>query len=115
LTDLEQALRSVAAQLMSGEIVVLDDRKIPVKRAGSGCLWMVQFKLNGRTLEAIEQNPEKPSRWGKRAREKHQVVQCLEVETHKYVAVPVDAEVKEYESNEGAKEPILGALRTTLV
>ena len=39
----------------------------------------------------------------------------LEVETHKYVAVPVDAEVKEYESNEGAKEPILGALRTTLV
>jgi hypothetical protein len=57
---------------------------------------MVQFPLNGRVFEAIEQNPEKPSRWGKLAREKHRVVQFRDVETHKYVAVSVDGEVREY-------------------
>jgi hypothetical protein len=52
--------------------------------------------MNGRVLEAIEQNLEKPSRWGKLAREKHQVVQLRDVETHRYVAVWVDGEVREY-------------------
>jgi hypothetical protein len=44
-------------------------------------------KLNGRVLEAIEQN-----------REKHQVVQFRDLETHKYVAVSADGEVRECES-----------------
>ena len=39
--------------------------------------------MNGRVLEAIEQNREKPGRWGKLARERHQVVQFRDVETHK--------------------------------
>jgi hypothetical protein len=47
-------------------------------------------------LQAIEQNREKPSRWGKLAREKHQVVQFRDVEMHKYVAVSVDGEVQQY-------------------
>jgi len=49
-----------------------------------------------REFEAIEQNREKPSRWGKLAREKHQVVQFRDVVTHKYVAVSVDGEITEY-------------------
>ncbi len=81
---------------MSSDIVVLEDQRIPVKRIGSGRLRRVQFKLNGRVLEAIEQNPEKPSRWGKLAREKHQVVQFIDVDTHKYIAVSVDGELREY-------------------
>ena len=96
MTDVEKVLGSVAVQLMNGEVVVLEDQKIPVKRVGSGRLRMVQFKSNGRMLEAIEQNREKPSRWGQLAREKHQVVQFRDLETHRYVAVSVDGEVQEY-------------------
>jgi hypothetical protein len=55
---------------------------------------MVQFKLSGREFEAIEQNRKKPSRWGRLAREKHQVVQFHDVVTKKYVAVVVDGEVR---------------------
>jgi hypothetical protein len=96
MTEVEKGLRSVAAQLMNGEEVLVEDQKIKVRRVGSGRLRMVQFRLNGRVFEAIEQNPEKPSRWGKLAREKHQVVQFRDVETHKYVAVSVDGEVRGY-------------------
>jgi hypothetical protein len=96
LTEAEKALGSVAVQLMNGEVVLLGDQRIPVRRVGRGRLRMVQFRMNGRMFEAIEQNREKPSRWGKLAREKHQVVQFRDVETHKYVAVSVDGEVQEY-------------------
>ena len=96
MTEVEKILGSVAAQLMNGEELILEDQRIRVKRVGSGRLRMVQFKLNGRVLEAIEQDWGKPSRWEKLAREKHQVVQFLDVETHKYVAVSVDGEVREY-------------------
>jgi 3-dehydroquinate synthase class II len=96
LTEFSKSLGSVAAQLMNGEEVVLGDQKMRVKRVGSGRLRMVQFEVEGRAFEAIEQNPEKPSRWGKLAREKHQVVQFRDVEKGKYVAVAVDGEVREY-------------------
>ena len=96
LNEAEKILGSVAAQLMNGEEVLLEDQKIAVRRVGRGRLRMAQFRLNGRMFEAIEQNREKPSRWGKLAREKHQVVQFRDVETHKYVAVSVDGEVREY-------------------
>lgn len=89
-------LRSVAAQLMNGDEVIIEDQKLGVKRVGSGRLRMVRFKLNGREFDAIEQNPQKPSRWGKLAREKHQVVQFRDVLTQKYVAVSVDGEITQY-------------------
>jgi hypothetical protein len=96
VTDVEKMLGSVATQVMNGEEVILDGQKIRVKRVGSGRLRMVQFRFNGRLFEAIEQNREKPSRWGQLAREKHQVVQFRDVLARKYVAVSVDGEVKEY-------------------
>ncbi len=96
MNEVEKTLGSVAAQLMNGEEVVVEGQTIRVRRVGSGRLRMVQFKMNGRVFEAIEQNREKPSRWGQLAREKHQVVQFRDVETHKYVAVSVDGEVREY-------------------
>jgi hypothetical protein len=96
VTAEQKVLQSVAMQLMNGEEVALDEQKLRVKRVGSGRLRMVQFKLNGRILEAIEQNRMKPSRWGQLARERHQVVQFRDVETHKYVAVAVDGEITEY-------------------
>jgi hypothetical protein len=96
LTELEKVLGSVAAQLMNGEELLLEDHQVPVRRVGSGRLRMLQFKMYGRVFEAIEQNREKPGRWGKLAREKHQVVQFRDVESHKYVALSVDGEVQEY-------------------
>ncbi|MGA7218657.1 MAG: hypothetical protein WBX38_10100 [Candidatus Sulfotelmatobacter sp.] len=97
MTESQNTLSLVAAQLFNGDEVVVEGQKIPVKRVGSGRLRLVQFRLNGRMFEAIEQNPEKPSRWGKLAREKHKVVQFRDVESHKYVAVAVDGQVQEYE------------------
>jgi hypothetical protein len=96
VTAEQKVLQAVAMQLMNGDEVVLDDQKLRVKRVGSGRLRMVQFKFNGRMFEAIEQNRMKPSRWGQLAREKHQVVQFRDVATHKYVAVAVDGEIREY-------------------
>jgi hypothetical protein len=96
MEEVEKLLASVASQLMNGTEVLLEGEKFPVKRVGSGGLRMVQFQANGRVLEAIEQNPEKPSQWGKLAREKHQVVQFRDVESHRYIAVSVDGKVREY-------------------
>ena len=81
---------------MNGEQVAVGDQKIRVQRVGRGRFRMVQFKLSGRTLEAIEQNPDKPSHWGQLARQKHQVVQFRDLDAHKYVAVSVDGNVKQY-------------------
>jgi hypothetical protein len=92
----QQILRDVAARLMNNEAVVLENQKLKIKRVGSGRWRTVQFELNGRKFEAIEQNRDKPSRWGQLAREKHQVVQFRDAETHKYVAVSVDGEITEY-------------------
>jgi hypothetical protein len=97
MTEEQKVLQAVAMQLMNGdEVAIEEDQKLRVKRVGSGRLRMVQFKLNGRMFEAIEQNPDKPSRWGQLAREKHQVVQFRDLATHKYVAVAVDGEITQY-------------------
>ena len=91
-----QVLQSVAMQLMYEDVVALEGQKLRVTRVGRGRLRMVQFTLNGQMFEAIEQNRDKPSRWGRLAREKHQVVQFRDLATHKYVAVAVDGEIIEY-------------------
>lgn len=52
--------------------------------------------------EEIEQNPEKPSRWGQLAREGHQVVQFKHVQTNKFVAVSVDGKVRVYGARNGS-------------
>lgn len=96
LTKTEEIFASVAQQLMTGDQVTVDDRRFPVKRISSGHLRMVQFSARGKNYEAIEQNPEKSSRWAKLAREKHQVVQFIELDSHHYVAVSVDGKIRPY-------------------
>jgi hypothetical protein len=96
MDEAAKMLASVAAQLMNSEQVVLDRQQLRVQRVGRGRLRMVAFRMKGREFEAIEQNPEKPSQWGKLARERHQVVQFRDVESQKYVAVSVDGKVREY-------------------
>jgi hypothetical protein len=101
MSDLHRVLRSVAAQLMNGpEVVVAGvdevEQKVRVKKVGSGRLRTVRVRINGRDVQAIEQNRKKPSRWGELARKGHQVVQFQDVMTKKYVAVVVDGEVTVY-------------------
>jgi hypothetical protein len=91
-----EALKLAAEQLMSGKEVAVEGRISPVTRTGVQRLRMVRLVMDGKEYQAIEQNPEKPSRWGKLAREGHRVVQFRDVESGKYVAVVVDEKVTEY-------------------
>lgn len=91
-------LQTVAEQLLtvSQGRFLINGQTVEVKRVGSGRLRSLKFQMDGRNLQAIEQNPEKPSRWGKLAREGHRVVQFRDLLTNQYLAVAVDGEVKEY-------------------
>lgn len=89
-------LASVAEQLMSGSEVLIGRARFAGRRTGSRRFRTVRFLMGGAEYQAIEQNPEKPSRWGKLAREGHRVVQVRNLLTQKYVAVVVDGNVREY-------------------
>jgi hypothetical protein len=86
----------MAEQMMGGREVVVEGRTLRVSRTGSKRLRTVRFVIGGTEYQAIEQNPEKPSRWGKLAREGHRVVQVRDLSTQKYVAAVVDGKVTEY-------------------
>lgn len=91
-----ELLMSIAAQLTMSTSVDVNGKAVPVRRTSSQRLKTVAFSVEGRRYEAIEQNPEKPSRWGQLARSGHQVVQFKDAERNKFVAVVVDGEVKFY-------------------
>lgn len=59
-------LKMVAEQLLAASTggILIDRQTVKVKRVGSGKLRSVRFQVNGRDLQAIEQNPEKPSLGG---------------------------------------------------
>jgi hypothetical protein len=89
-------LSPIAKQMMEGDAVEVKGKRIPVRRTSARRFRTVVFQMDGREYQAIEQNPEKPSRWGKLAREGHQVVQFKDVEANKFVAVSVDGKVRVY-------------------
>ena len=81
---------------MSGLEIVVGGKSSRVSRTGSRRLRTVRFVMGGKEYQAIEQNPEKPSRWGKLAREGRRVVQVRDQSSQKYVAAVVDGKVTEY-------------------
>jgi hypothetical protein len=89
-------LSTVAEQMMGGPEVSVEGRIFRVSRTGSQRLRTVRFLMSGREYQAIEQNPEKPSRWGTLAREGRRVVQVRDLAAKKYVAAVVDGKVTEY-------------------
>jgi hypothetical protein len=89
-------MKSVAEQLMNGVEVVVEGTATKVTRTGGGRLRTVRFVVSESEYQAIEQNAEKPSRWGKLAREGHAVVQFRDLQSGKYMGVAVDGEVREY-------------------
>lgn len=91
-----ELLQAIAVQMMSGDRVEVQGKRERVGRTSAQRLRMVSFRMNGREYRGIEQNPDKPSRWGQLARSGHQVVQFKDVQTNRFVAVAVDGDVKEY-------------------
>jgi hypothetical protein len=91
-----ETLKSIAEQLLSGKELMVEGRSTRVTRTGTSRLRTVRFVMDGKEYQAIEQNPEKPSRWGKLAREGHRVVQIRDIAAGKYVAAVVDGKVMEY-------------------
>jgi hypothetical protein len=89
-------MKSVALQMMGQTQVSVENQVLRVTKTSSTRLRVVNFTMNERKYSAIEQNPNKPSRWGKLARQGKQVVQFKDVEKNKFIAVSVDGEVKEY-------------------
>jgi hypothetical protein len=97
MPDLDKdLLSSIATQLMAGKEVSVGGRDLKVDRTGSRRFKTLQFDMNGRVYQAIEQNRQKPSRWGQLARAGHQVVQFRDIESGKYVAVSVDGKIIQY-------------------
>ena len=68
-------LASLAEQMMTADEVEVEGKRLPVHRTSRQGLRTLTFTMEGRQYAAIEQNPQKPSRWGKLARSGHQVVQ----------------------------------------
>src|ERR1700733_2508786 len=93
-----ELLSSIAKQMMSGTTVEVNGKRIPVRRTSAHRLRTVAFEMDGKEYEAIEQNPEKPSRWGQMAKVGNQVGQFKDAEKNKVVAVVVDGKVGVYGS-----------------
>jgi hypothetical protein len=83
-------MTSIAAQLLSQPSVEIDGHHYDIERVGPKQLRRVKFELGARGYEAVEQNPDKESRWGKLAREGHTVVQFKDIAAKRYIAVVVD-------------------------
>jgi len=81
--------------MTTGEVSV-GGKTSGVTRTGSRRFRTVRFVMDGTEYQAIEQNPEKPSRWGQLARDGHRVVQVRDLASGKYVAAIVDGKVTEY-------------------
>ena len=91
-----ETLKLIATQLMTGISVSVGGISTPVRRTSRQHLKTAAFSVDGHQYQAIEQNPEKPSRWGRLARSGHQVVQFKDAESNRFVAVVVDGEVTFY-------------------
>jgi hypothetical protein len=89
-------LSTIAKQLMTSDEVEVMGERLPVRRTSKQGLKTLTFTTGDRQYAAIEQNPQKPSRWGELARGGHQVVQFKDVETNKFAAVAVDGGVTVY-------------------
>lgn len=88
--------QSVAEQLLTSQQITIEGRSSRVSRTGSLRLRTARFLAHGREYQAIEQNADKPSQWGKLARAGHKVVQFRDLSSQKYVAVSVDGKIREY-------------------
>ncbi len=90
------AMSSVATQLMSSPRVEIGGRRFRIGQNPKH-LKIVKFELDGHAYEAIEQNPEKTSRWAELARAGKRVVQFKDLGANRYIAVLVDGVRQSYD------------------
>ena len=88
--------QNIATQMMDSDQVEVAGAILPVRRTSSQRLKTIAFTSGGQKYQAIEQNPDKPSRWGQLARAGHQVVQFKDVASNRFVAVSVDGKLTVY-------------------
>ena len=81
---------------MTSDKVELAGKRLPIRRIGQQRLKSVSFSIDGREYLAIEQNAEKPSRWGQLAKKGHSAAQFKDVKRNRFIAVAVEGKVKEY-------------------
>ncbi len=91
-----EVLKSAAEQMMTSNEVSIEGKTFRATRTGARRFRTVKLMMGGTEYQAIEQNPEKPSRWGKLASAGHRVVQFRDLASGKYVAVVADEKVTEY-------------------
>jgi hypothetical protein len=91
-----EVLKSIASEPMAASSVTVEGKSAPVGCTSRQRLRTVAFSIDGHQYQAIEQNPETPSRWAQLARSSHQVVQFKDAESDKFVAVVVDGKVTFY-------------------
>jgi hypothetical protein len=97
----EALVASIAKQMMTSDKVDVDGESVTVSRTSKHQFRTLAFLMGGREYMAIEQNAEKPSRWGQLAREGHQVVQFKDAESNRFSAVVVDGVVTIYGGGHG--------------
>jgi hypothetical protein len=102
VTSLEDALVSVWRQVLVDDLesVKIDDQIYTVKSTPRRGLKQVDFRFGGKTLRALEQNPDTESRWAALARAGKKVMQFLDA--GRYLAVVSDGKVHLYKKS--AKE-----------
>jgi hypothetical protein len=98
-------LGSVAKQLLSGDDVEVVGMRLSVRRNSRQGLRTLTFMMGERPYAAIEQNRDKPSRWGQLAGSGHQVVPFKDVQSNRFVAVAVDGEARERGAEEKRNRP----------
>jgi len=103
-----ELLSSIAKQMIARSVVELDGKRLSVRRTSAHHLKTAVFTMDGREYRAIEQNPDKLSRWGQLAKSGHQVVQFKDSETNRFVAVAVDGKVRVYGQIKKPETPSLG-------
>ena len=98
----KQALVEVWRQVMEEgkKVVELADQSARVTYTRAKKLRQIRFRAEDRWLVSIEQNPKTQSRWAQLAREGHRVMQFIEEEPRRYVAVVVDGRVIFYGSRQ---------------
>ena len=92
----KEVLTLIASELMTSSSITVEGKSAPVRRTSRQRLRTAAFSVDGHQYQAVEQNPEKPSRWGQLARSGHQVVQFKDAERNNFGALVVDGKVTFY-------------------
>ena len=93
-SPLESALVTVWQQSLvdNARSVTVEGEAFPVRTTAKQKLKQIDFRLEGRELRGLEQNPKTKSRWAALARKGSKVMQFLE--HGRYIAVVVDGKIR---------------------